>query len=88
MSGNEKAPQGRAMRPFQVLRDDRADQQQYNQPTNNLKNFDSEKHIQAARRAMGNAYVMLKGWPACIRYSYFVGPDGRLMTRGKRRAGA
>lgn len=32
MDGNRKAPQGRAMGPFQVLRVDRADQPQYSQP--------------------------------------------------------
>ena len=62
-------------------------QRQYSQPANNLKSFDTEKHIRAARRAMGDAYVMLSGWPASIRYSYFVGPDGKLITRGERRAG-
>jgi len=39
------------------------------------------------QRAIGDCYVLLKGWPACMSYSYFVGSDGRLMTRGERRAG-
>ena len=89
MSGKEKAPQGRAMGPFREGRKDRADQSQpqYSLPAKNLKNFDVDKHIKAARRAMGDAVVMLSGWPACIRYSYFVGSDGKLITRAERRAG-
>lgn len=49
------------------------------------KSFDTDKHIRAARRTMGDAVIMLSGWPACIRYSYFVGPDGKLITRAERR---
>ncbi len=39
------------------------------------------------RRAMGDCYVSLEHWPVCIRYIYFVGPDGKLMARAERRAG-
>jgi hypothetical protein len=63
-------------------------QQQYNHTARNGKTFDVDQHVKAINRMMGDAYVMLSGWPACIRYSYFVGPDGKLITRGERRAGA
>ena len=63
-------------------------QQQYSQPSRNGKVFDVDQHIRGINRAMADAYVMLSGWPACIRYSYFVGPDGKLITRSERRAGA
>ena len=63
-------------------------QQQYNHTSRNSKVFDVDQHIRAINRAMGDAYVMLKGWPACMRYSHLIGPDGRLMSRAERRGGA
>jgi hypothetical protein len=61
---------------------------QYNPAPGDNQPFNTEAHLRATRRAMGDAYVMLSCWPACMRYSYFVGPDGKLITRGERRAGA
>lgn len=68
----------------------RADQSQgqYSQPSRNSKTFDANRHIRKINRAMCDAYVMFKCWPACIRYSYFIGSDGKLITRAERRAGA
>jgi hypothetical protein len=87
MSRNRKAPQGRAMGPFQVLRIDREDQKQYSQPARNLKVFDVDQHIRAIRRMSIDAYVMLKDWPQRVRFSYYVGSDGRLMSRAEWRGG-
>ena len=81
MDRNKTAPQRATMEPFQELRIDRADQPQYS------KTFDVDQHIRAINRAMIDAYVMLKDWPFCIRYSDFLGPDGKLMTRAERRGG-
>ena len=50
--------------------------------------FQLDAFCRKADRAIGDCFVTLKGWPACIRYSYFVGADGKLITRGERRAGA
>ena len=87
MTGKGKAPQGRAERLNNQRRKVRAEQSQpqYNHTAINPKAFDVDAHIRAARRAMGEAVVMLSGWPACIRYSYFVGSNGRLLVRGERR---
>jgi hypothetical protein len=89
MSRNRKTLHGRDA-GLHSGRKDRADQsrQQYNQPSRNSKVFNVDQHFRAINRAMSDAYVILSGWPACIRYSYFVGPDGKLITRGERRAGA
>ena len=63
----------------------RCSQIKYTTAPHNNKPFDVDAHLRAARRAMCEAVVMLSGWPACMRYSYFVGPDGKLMTRAERR---
>jgi hypothetical protein len=89
MDRNIKAPQGRAMGPFKERRKDRADQSQiqYNLPAINGKVFDVDQHIRTIRRMSIDAYVMLKDWPQRIRFSYYVGSDGRLMSRSERRGG-
>jgi hypothetical protein len=86
MSRNRTAPQGRAMGPFQVFRD-RAYQKQYTLPERNLKYFDTDQQIRTINRAMIDAFVMLKDWPRRVRFSCYVGSDGRLMTRSERRGG-
>jgi len=48
--------------------------------------FNVDAYMKKAQRAIGDCFVTLKGWPSCIRYSYFVGPDGKLITRAERRA--
>jgi len=60
-------------------------QPQYTTPPENYKPFDVDAHLRAARRAMVDAYCLFKDWPSQIRYSYFVGSNGRLMTRAERR---
>lgn len=90
MRRKSKPSQGAKPARVREGRADRADQpqRQYSQPARNGKAFDVDQHIRAINRAMCDAYVMFKDWPACIRYSYFVGPDGRLIARCERRAGA
>ena len=90
MRRKSKPSQGAKPARVREGREDRADQpqRQYSQPFRNSKPFDVDQHIRSINRAMGDALVLLKGWPSCIRYSYFVGPDGKLITRGERRAGA
>ena len=87
MTGKGKAPQGRAERLNNQRRKVRAEQSQpqYNHTAINPKAFDVDAHIRAARRAMGEAVVMLSGWPSKIRFSYFVGPDGKLFCRSERK---
>ena len=46
--------------------------------------FNVDAYIKKAQRAIGDCFVTLKGWPACIRYSYFVGRNGKLMVRSER----
>ena len=58
---------------------------QYTHPSRKPNAFDVDEHIRAARRAMGKAVVMLSGWPSKIRFSYFVGPDGKLFCRSERK---
>ncbi len=60
---------------------------QSNKTASKSQEFDADKHIRAINRAMIDAYVLLKDWPAYMRYSYFVGPDGKLITGGERRTG-
>jgi hypothetical protein len=88
MSGKQKASLiAGSEKLYQGLRD-RADQSsQCNQPAKNLKAFNADQHIRAARQAIGDAFVMLTGFPSRIRYSYFVGNDGKLIARAERRAG-
>ena len=50
--------------------------------------FNVDAFCRKVDRAIGDCFVTLKGWPACMRYSYFVGPDGKLITRSERRPGA
>jgi len=50
--------------------------------------FNVDAYMKKAQRVIGDCFVTLKGWPACMRYSYFVGPDGKLIPRSERRAGA
>jgi hypothetical protein len=63
-------------------------QLQYKPASGDNQQFNTEAHLRAARRARGDAFVMLSGWPACIRYSYMISSDGKLITRAERRAGA
>jgi hypothetical protein len=60
---------------------------QSNRKTSGSQQLSIGQHLRAMRRAMCDAYMMLSAWPACIRYSYMVGSDGRLMTRAERRGG-
>jgi len=60
-------------------------QPQYNDLPRNLKPFDTKSYCHSVDQAIRDAVLMLSGWPACMRYSYFVGPDGKLTTRGERR---
>lgn len=50
--------------------------------------FNIDAYMKKVQRAISDCFVPLSGWPACIRYSYFIGPDGKLVTRSERRAGA
>jgi len=89
LSRKEKASRGANPARLYQGRKDRADHSQpkYSQPAIFPKAFDSDKHIRAARHAMSDAFVMLKGFPSRIRYSYFVGSDGKLIARAERRVG-
>jgi hypothetical protein len=49
--------------------------------------FNLDTFSRKIQRAMGDCYVSLEGWPA-IRYNYFITSNGKLITRGERRAGA
>jgi len=60
-------------------------QPQYTHPSRNPKPFDTKAYCQSVDQVIIDAVLMLSGWPACMRYSYFVGPDGKLTTRGERR---
>lgn len=58
-----------------------------NQPSDNFKAFDLETYERNVRRACIDAYVLLKDFPSRLRFSYFVGSDGKLLSRCERRAG-
>ena len=51
----------------------------------NFKPFDTKAYCRSVDQAIRDAVLMLSGWPASIRYSYFVGSNGRLLVRGERR---
>jgi len=53
----------------------------------NFKPFDTKAYCQSVDQIIIDAVLMLSGWPACIRYSYFVGSNGRLLVRAERRGG-
>ncbi len=56
--------------------------QQDSQSPDNLKAYERAVH-----RACIDAYVLLKDFPSSLRFSYFVGSDGKLLARCERRAG-
>jgi hypothetical protein len=58
---------------------------QYTHPSRNLKPFDTEAYCHSVDQIIIDAVLMLSGWPACIRYSYFVGSNGRLLVRAERK---
>jgi hypothetical protein len=91
MSGSEGKRRGFKVRAMNPLQDNRCTlisvPLQNNPKTSRSQQLNIGQHIRAIRRAMCDAYVMLSSWPACIRYSYMVGSDGRLMTRAERRGG-
>lgn len=58
-----------------------------NQLTDNLKAFDLEVYERQIRRALGDVAVLIHDWPCRIRYSYFVGSNGKLLSRAERRNG-
>ena len=62
-------------------------QVKYTTRPDNNKPFDVDAHLRAARRAMVDAYCLFKDWPSQIRYSYFVGPDGKLLCRSEKTGG-
>lgn len=51
----------------------------------NFKPFDTKAYCQSVDQIIIDTVLMLSGWPACIRYSYFVGSNGRLLVRAERR---
>ncbi|TNJ37405.1 hypothetical protein [Prosthecochloris vibrioformis] len=52
-----------------------------------FQDFDAKAYRLAVRRACADAYVLLKDFPARIRYSYCVDRHGKLIPRAERRAG-
>ncbi len=87
MRTKRKAPQGRVAGLNNQGATDRADKSlpQYTHPSRNLKPFDTEAYCHSVDQIIIDAVLMLSGWPACIRYSYFVGSNGRLLVRAERR---
>ena len=59
---------------------------QYTHPSRNPKAFDVDAHIRAIRRASIDAYCLFKDWPSQVRYSYFIGSNGKLLCRSERSA--
>jgi len=51
----------------------------------NFKPFDTKAYCQSVDQIIIDTVLMLSGWPASIRYSYFVGSNGRLLVRAERR---
>ena len=82
----EKRKPSQGAKPARVRegRKDRADQphRQYSQPSRNPQQTYTDKQFE---QMLIDMYCTLKDFPSQIRYSYFVGPDGKLMTRSERR---
>lgn len=66
---------------------DQREQPQDNQPVDNSQTFDLPAYQRFIRRALVDAAVLIHDWPSRIRFSYFVGSDGKLLARCERRAG-
>ncbi len=89
MRENERTRHDRQRTGFKDQKrvDGRDQQEQYKDLPRNLKPFDVDQHIRAIRRASIDAYCLFKDWPSQIRFSYFVGSNGRLMVRAERKGG-
>jgi len=53
---------------------------QYTTPVNNPQSLDAKAYGLAVRRACGNAFALLKGFPTKKCYSYYVDRNGRLRS--------
>lgn len=90
MTRKSKSLTGREVRLKKEIDADGRDQReksQNNEPADNFKAFDLETYERNVRRACIDAYVLLKDFPSRLRFSYFVGSDGKLLARCERRAG-
>ena len=85
MNGNERTRHDGQRTGFKDQgRIDRADQQQYNHTARNHKQLLTDKQLQ---RILIDMWCSFSGGLLQPRFSYFVGSDGRLMTRAERRGG-
>ncbi|MCF8382103.1 MAG: hypothetical protein K9G39_00695 [Chlorobium sp.] len=88
MTRKSKSLTGRKVRLKKEIDADGRDQREQSQniqPADNFKAF--ETYERNVRRACIDAYVLLKDFPSRLRFSYFVGSDGKLLARCERRAG-
>lgn len=56
-------------------------------PDGTSQDFDAKAYRLAVRRACADAYVLLKDFPARLRFSYYVDRNGKLIPRAERRVG-
>jgi len=56
-------------------------------PSGYSQNLSLPDYQKAIRRACIDAYVVLKDFPSRLRFSYFVGSNGKPLARCERRAG-
>ncbi|MEI7708161.1 MAG: hypothetical protein WCI90_07825 [Chlorobium sp.] len=88
MRAKRKPSQGSPAR-VQKAKKNRADRSsqssQYTTPQQNLKAFDIDSYCWKADKAIADCFVMGLDFLSQIKFSFFIGRDGRLMTRGERR---
>jgi len=84
MKGKRKPSQGAKPARVREGREDRADQpqRQYNHTARNLKQPLTDKQLQ---RVLIDMWCSFSGGLLQPKFSYYVGSDGRLMTRAERR---
>jgi len=82
MTGNSNALSGASPKgQKQNCADDRANdraREKYTISSDALKTFDIDTYRRTVRRACVDAYVLLKGFPARLRFSYYIDRNGCL----------
>jgi len=89
MTRKNKSLTGQTVRPEKCDADgrDQREQLQDNQLPGEFKIFDIDTYRRNVQRALADAAVLVHDWPGRIRYSYFIGSNGKLLSRCERRAG-
>jgi len=89
MTGNSNALPGASPKGQNQNREDRANdraQKKDTTPPGTSKALDLDACRRSVRRALAGVAILIHDWPGAIRYSYFIGSNGKLLSRGERSA--